>query len=119
MKTVARLSGLLLLISALLVLGADLAAAGRDADGEFMSLGALWFNLHAGSLNVVQAVVERYIWPPLWDQILFPVLQWPAALVFGVLGVVLIGLGFLRLPQRADKAADQTQSERPADAPPS
>ena len=117
MRTVARLSGLLFLISALLVLGADLAAAGRGADVEIMPLGALWYSLNPASLNLVQAVVERYIWEPLWDPILLSVLQVPAALVFGVLGLVLIGLGFLRLPQRADKAADESKSERRADAP--
>ena len=116
MRTAARLAGLLFLIAALLVLGADLAAAGRGADGEFTSLGALWFSLHGASLNLVQAVVERYIWPPLWDSVLFPVLQVPAALVFGVLGVLLIGLGFLRLPPRADKPAKGSKGERPADA---
>jgi len=116
MKTVARLLGLFFLVTALLVLGADLAAAGRGDDGQIMPLGALWYDLHPASLNLVQAVIERYVWEPLWDPVLLSVLRLPAALVFGVLGLLLIGLSFLRLPPRADKPADQSESERPAGA---
>ena len=79
-----------------------------------MPLGALWFSIDPFSLNLVQAVIERYVWEPLWDPVLVAVLQLPAAPVFGVLGVLLIGLGFLRLPSRADKAADKSNSERHA-----
>ena len=49
MKTAARLSGLFFLIAALLVIGADLAAAGRGADSEIMPLGALWFAIDPSS----------------------------------------------------------------------
>ncbi len=53
-------------------------------------LGELWFKLHVGSLNLVQAVVERYIWPPLWDPGISSLLQLPAALVFAVPAAVLV-----------------------------
>ena len=114
MRMAARLLGLFFLIATLLVLGADLAAAGRGSDSEIMALGALWFAIDPASLNLVQAVIERYIWEPLWDPVLLAVLQWPAALVFGILGVALIGLGFLPLPPRADRTASESESERPA-----
>ncbi len=51
--------------------------------------GELWYRLDAGSLNLVQAVVERYIWPPLWDPAIAGLLQLPALLVFALPAVVL------------------------------
>jgi hypothetical protein len=106
MRIAARLFGLFFLLAALLVLGADLAAAGEGNDTEMMPLGALWYALDPASLNLVQAVIERYIWEPLWDPVLLAVLQWPAAPTFGLLGVLLMVLGFVRLPARKDKADD-------------
>ena len=116
MRIVARLFGLFFLLAALLVVAADLAAAGQGSDTEIMSLGALWYSLNPASLNLVQAVIERYIWEPLWDPVLLAVLQWPAAPAFGLLGVVLMVLSFLRLPARKDKAGDDKPAERAAGA---
>ena len=53
-------------------------------------LGQLWFSLHAGSLNLVQAVVERYLHPFLWDPVIFSVLRLPASLLFLAIGVILV-----------------------------
>ena len=116
MRIVARLFGLFFLLAALLVVAADLAAAGQGSDTEIMPLGALWYSLNPASLNLVQAVIERYIWEPLWDPVLLTVLQWPAAPAFGLLGVVLMVLSFLRLPARKDKAGDDKPAERAAGA---
>jgi hypothetical protein len=116
MRIVARLFGLFFLLAALLVLAADLAAAGQGSDTEIMPLGALWYSLNSASLNLVQAVIERYIWEPLWDPVLLTVLQWPAAPAFGLLGVVLLALSFLRLPARKDKAGDDKPAKRAAGA---
>ena len=102
MRIVTRLFGLFFLLAALLVL-----AAGQGGDTEIMPLGALWFSLHSDSLNLIQVVIERYIWGPLWDPVLLAVLQWPAAPAFGLLGVGLMVLSFLRLPARKDKAGDE------------
>ncbi len=107
MRTVVRLLGLLFVLAALFVLGADLAAADAGEGRGLMPLGQLWYELHPGSLNLTQAVIERYVWAPLWDPAIIAVLQWPAALVFGVVGLVLIALGFVRRPARAAPAADE------------
>ncbi len=114
MRIVARLFGLFFLLVALLVLAADLAAAGQGGDTEIMPLGALWYSLNPASLNLVQAVIERYIWEPLWDPVLLAVLQWPAAPSFGLLGVLLMVLGFLRLPAWKVKAGDKKPAKRAA-----
>jgi hypothetical protein len=78
----------------ILVAGAVLA---REAylfldTGSYASIavGQLWYDIHRGSLNLVQAGLERHVHPFLWDPLLFTLLQWPATLVFGIPGVVLL-----------------------------
>ena len=51
------------------------------------ALGQLWYWIHPGSLNLSQAVVERYIHPFLWDPIVIHVLLAPAAVLFLLIGV--------------------------------
>lgn len=63
------------------------------------ALGQLWYWVHPGSLNLSQAVIERYIHPVLWDPVIITVLLAPAALVFLVIGIVL-GLIFRRRGRR-------------------
>ena len=55
-------------------------------------LGALWYWIDPGSLNLAQAVVERYILPELWDPAIVTLLQQPAVLVFAVTAFVLLAL---------------------------
>ena len=55
-----------------------------------LALGQAWFNLDPESLNLVQAVVERHIWPPLWDPVIITVLRWPAWAVLGLPALVLL-----------------------------
>ena len=52
------------------------------------ALGQLWYWVHPGSLNLVQAVVERYIHPFLWDPIIINVLLAPAAVLFLAIGIL-------------------------------
>jgi len=105
MRTFTRLLGVAFLLAAALALGADLTAAGEEGGRGLMPLGALWYALHPASLNLMQAVIERYVWEPLWDPVLITVLQWPAAPVFGILGVVVLAVGFVRLPAREATSA--------------
>jgi hypothetical protein len=51
-----------------------------------MALGSRWYGLSPGSLNLSQAIIERYVWPPLWNPGITTILLWPAwalPLVFG------------------------------------
>jgi hypothetical protein len=118
MRIAARVLGLLFLLAAALVLGADLAASGDGSETALEPLGALWYSLSPASLNLVQAVIERYVWEPLWDPVLITALQWPAAAAFAVLGAVLTGVSFLRRPVRDDKAGDGNSAEPRAGAAP-
>ena len=77
------------------------AAAGWSAalgglEGLFARpLGELWFKLHAGSLNLVQAVIERYLWPPLWESVVSPLLHLPAVPALALPGALFLLLCLL------------------------
>ncbi len=69
--------------------------------------GQVWFQLDNGSLNLVQAITQRYVAPFLWDPIAITVLNWPlwqavpaTAAIFGLLGVILLTLAWPRPPKR-------------------
>jgi len=87
----------LLRILSFISVTAAAAALGRDIFLSFSagrlastSLGALWFSLHPPSLNLFQAVVERYIAPVIWDPYIVAVLKSPAWLDMIVLAVILL-----------------------------
>ena len=55
-----------------------------------IALGQLWYELNRSSLNLVQAVVQRYIHPFLWDPIIVSILLSWAFAVLMMLGVLLL-----------------------------
>jgi hypothetical protein len=59
-------------------------------------LGALLFRLDPGLLNLVQAVVQRYLLPMIWDDLLLPILEAPAWVVPAILGGALTLFGWMR-----------------------
>ncbi|MGH7096510.1 MAG: hypothetical protein ACREE4_02480 [Stellaceae bacterium] len=62
-----RLIGWVLFFAGLAVLAHD-AVLWRES-GHWMPIlfGQLWYDVSAPSLNLAQVVVQRYLWPPLWD----------------------------------------------------
>jgi hypothetical protein len=67
-----------------------------------IALGQLWYELNRSSLNLVQAVVQRYIHPFLWDPIIVSVLLSWAFAVLMILGVLLMVVFRRRHAQRPD-----------------
>jgi len=55
-----------------------------------IALGQLWYQLDRSSLNLVQAVTQRYIHPFLWDPIMVTILLSWAFAVLMILGVLLL-----------------------------
>ena len=83
-----RFVGAVLLLAGLALLAGDLFALFHGAGFHPRALGQLWYAIDPGSLNLLQAVVQRYLWPALWDSGVVWLLLQPAfvvALVFGVL----------------------------------
>ena len=55
-----------------------------------IALGQLWYDLNRSSLNLIQAVTQRYIHPFLWDPIIVSLLlSWAFAILL-VLGLLLL-----------------------------
>lgn len=95
---VGRVLGWILVFAGIFILATDLFGWLDDGVLAFVTAGELWFTFHNGSLNLIQAVTQRYIFPELWDPILVTVLLWPAFLVLGVPGLIL-SWAFRRRPR--------------------
>ena len=97
---IARLIGWIIFLAGVSVLVRD-ALVWIDAKRWApMALGQLWYDLNRSSLNLVQAVVQRYLHPFLWDPIIVSILLCWA---FAVLMV--IGLAILAVSHRRARAA--------------
>ena len=83
--------GVVLLLLALASLAYEVIAA---AGGGYRSMaaGEIWFRLNPYSLNLSQAVVQRYLHPSLWDPVIIGALQWPAWSLLGAPAAVLMVL---------------------------
>ncbi len=62
---------LILLALVLLGLGVWLWLAGYDVT---LATGQIWYDLHASSLNLIQAAVQRYLHPAIWEDAAVPLL---------------------------------------------
>jgi hypothetical protein len=89
MRIFGRVLGWLLILAAVAVLGADALVALESGQFGPRPAGQLWFQLDAGSLNLVQAVVQRYLHPSIWDPGITAILLLPAFVVLAVPGVLL------------------------------
>jgi hypothetical protein len=85
-----RAIGWVLFLAGLSVLVRDVIAWFETRVWMPIAVGQLWYELDRSSLNLTQAIIQRYITPFLWDQIIVRVLLCWAF-------VVLIGLGALIL----------------------
>ena len=63
---------------------------------RFAETGAVWAQIHFGSLQVFQPAIERYIGPWMWESIIFPVLLTPFAPIMFGLAIVCWLLGSWR-----------------------
>ncbi len=88
--SLAAALGWLLVALALLDFGYELWLAVQSGAYRLIPAGELWYRLDAGSLNLVQAVVQRHLHPLLWQPVLTSLLQWPAWSLLGGPGVALV-----------------------------
>lgn len=89
-RTAGRILGWLLLALALLTAGAEAVASLRAGEWQPLALGQVWYDLDSGSINLMQAVVQRYLHPAIWDPGVIFVLQWPAWLVAVIPAFILL-----------------------------
>lgn len=84
-----RVLGWLFLFACLAVLVGDGVSALQTGTFRFVAAGELWYRLDAGSLNLLQALIEQYVSTWLWDKVFVPGLLLPAFLLLLVPGVSL------------------------------
>ncbi len=86
---VGRVLGWLLIIAAMVTAARDIFNYVDTDTYQPIATGKLWFDLHSTSLGHLQTIVQRYIYPGLWDNVVVPILLWPAWPVFLVPGILL------------------------------
>jgi ABC-type sugar transport system permease subunit len=87
---VLRVIGWLLILAALILLGRDIVAWIHLGRWVAMPAGQLWHDLSPNSLGLAQAAIERHVWKPLWNPVIFTILRQPASLVFAAPGLLLL-----------------------------
>ena len=93
-----RFIGLLLLALAFIFVVYDGIRSISDGGLLFTKASYVWNVIHDRSLQSFQTIVEHYAGGDIWKLAVSPVLDQPAALVFGVLGIILIVLGRKKKP---------------------
>lgn len=92
-RAILRFFGLWLLAAAVVAAVIDAARSIADSTLVVTPLGQTWFQLHAASLNLAQALVERYVSPVAWDPVMTAVLHTPTAVVVGAIALLLLLAG--------------------------
>jgi hypothetical protein len=87
---VGRVIGWIALLAGAAVLVRDLLVWIDTKHWAPIALGKLWYDLNRSSLNLVQAVVQRYIHPFLWDPLIVSILLLWAFVVLMFLGMLLL-----------------------------
>ena len=82
--------GWTLVILALAAFGYEVLLAATSGGYRMIAAGELWYQIDVGSLNLTQAVIQRYVHPWLWDPMLVSVLQWPLWSLLGGPGAALV-----------------------------
>jgi hypothetical protein len=86
----AGILGKVLVWAALAALARDGYLVWQGGPWRLAAAGEVWYALSPATLDLSQAVVQRYLWPGLWNPGIVTVLLWPAALVLGVPGLALL-----------------------------
>ena len=89
---ILRVIGWILVIASVALFAHDILASIDAGTLILISAGELWFSLDNGSLNLMQAVTQRYVLPALWDPVIVTILLWPATMVLGIPGILLVRL---------------------------
>mgnify|MGYP000850485974 CR=1 FL=1 len=93
---IGRLLGWILVLAGIIVVARDGMIWFKDGTYPLITGGEVWYSIDVDSLNLVQAVVQRYLSPEVWDPGIQTVLLWPAAATLAGTGVILLALFFRR-----------------------
>ncbi len=100
---VGRVIGWLVLLAGVSVLTRDVIVWIETKTWAPVAFGQLWYQFNRSSLNLVQAVIQRYLSPFLWNPIILKILLCWAFAVLIVLGAAILFLARSRPPRRLDR----------------
>jgi hypothetical protein len=92
LQRMAGFAGWVLAAAALVAFANDLISFAQTGTYRVIPAGQLWFDIHVASLNLMQAVVQRFLHPLLWDPVIATILQWPAWSLLGGPAAVFIAI---------------------------
>ena len=87
---VGRVLGWIFCIAALAFLLHDVVMLALTGSFTPLITGQMWHDLSPNTLNLAQAVTQRYLFPWLWDPVIRTWLLWPAWISFGLIGLILV-----------------------------
>jgi len=92
--TMRRIFGMVMLSAALLFAVADMWFTAVPTYGApAITMGRLWALISVRSMDLVETLITRHVWSPIWDIAISPVLVAPAWSFFGVLGFLFFVFG--------------------------
>ena len=92
MQRMVGLTGWVLGAAAVVAFANDLISFAQTGTYRVIPAGQVWFDIHVASLNLTQAVVQRFLHPLLWDPVIATMLQWPAWSLLGAPAAVFIAI---------------------------
>ncbi|MGV3633416.1 MAG: hypothetical protein ACO1NY_03645 [Pseudorhodoplanes sp.] len=97
-RALLRLIGVIFLAAAFILGVYDGARSIADSRVYLYKLGQLWTDIHAASMQAAQAKVQESLPAVVWNPVISTILDQPAWLIFGIIGMVLILIGRKRKP---------------------
>ena len=95
-KVIFRLFGILFLVLTVITIVLDMTRSIADSAIVWTALGKEWFDFSASSLNLMQAVIQRYVHPTIWDPVIVNILLMPSWAVFAALAAIFLWFGRTR-----------------------
>lgn len=92
-RFLARSLSFWLFAAALVAFVHDGANSIAASELKIASIGEVWFGLSPPSINLTQAVIERYTLPFLWDPVLVSFLSLPAGIALMLISFLFAFLG--------------------------
>jgi hypothetical protein len=89
MLRILRVLGWILIIAAFYALWLELLVYFDTGVYEPGLLWAYWYVFSPSSLNFIQDIIQRYLFPELWDPVIVTILLCPAWVVLGVPGLLI------------------------------
>ncbi len=94
-----RLLAMISLCVAVIMAVLDGARSVAASAVTFKPLGVSWFETSPDTLNLAQAIIQRYLLPIIWDPAMIWVLNQPGFAVMAVLSLLLYIAGYKRKPR--------------------